>query len=51
MSAQTATQPAKAPVPVKQFATYVVFDRIQKTLEETEEESKKRKTVYPNETM
>ena len=51
MSAQTAMQPAKAPIPVKQFVSYDVFDQIQKTLKETQEESKKRKTVYPNETM
>jgi hypothetical protein len=48
MSAQTAatTQQAKAPVPVKQSATGDVFTRIQQTLHETEEESKKYKTVY-----
>jgi hypothetical protein len=53
MTAQTATamQPAKAPVPAKQVATYDVFDRIQQTLRETKEDTRKRKTVYPDETM
>jgi hypothetical protein len=53
MRAQTATarQPTKAGVPLKRFAIRDVFDRIQQTLKERARESKKRKTVYPNETM
>lgn len=53
MSAQTATamQKVKPPVPVKQFAPDNVFDRIQQTLQETKEEIKKCKTVYPEERM
>jgi hypothetical protein len=51
MSARTATQQAKVPAPIKQFATDSVFDQIQQTLRETREEIKKRKTVYPDERM
>jgi hypothetical protein len=53
MSSQTATvlQAAKASVPVKRLDTGDVFDRIQNTLQETEQESKKHETVYPNETI
>ena len=52
MSAQTATakQPAKPAVPIKLSATNDVFDRIQEALQETEQEKKKHKIVYPNET-
>lgn len=53
MSPQTATATVrvKAPMPVEKVAADNVFDRIQQTLQETKEEIKKCKTVYPEERM